>query len=180
MDLEQEAKVTIDTSLTSDIAKECNKLLELQKQIKEQQEATKKLEEQERFISEQRIPDLMQQAGVRSIELTDGYKVDLRQVVSAKIPASKTEEAFTWMRENGYGDLIKNQMTTNFSRSQDNEAAALYDELVNRGFTVSRKEKIEPMTLKGFARERIQNGENIDMALLGVYVGNQTKITNVV
>ena len=31
MDLEQEAKVTIDTSLTSDIAKECNKLLELQK-----------------------------------------------------------------------------------------------------------------------------------------------------
>ena len=136
MDLEQEAKVTIDTSLTSDIAKECNKLLELQKQIKEQQEATKKLEEQERFISEQRIPDLMQQAGVRSIELTDGYKVDLRQVVSAKIPASKTEEAFTWMRENGYGDLIKNQMTTNFSRSQDNEAAALYDELVNRGFTV--------------------------------------------
>ena len=157
--------------------KECNKLLELQKQIKEQQEATKKLEEQERFISEQRIPDLMQQAGVRSIELTDGYKVDLRQVVSAKIPASKTEEAFTWMRENGYGDLIKNQMTTNFSRSQDNEAAALYDELVNRGFTVSRKEKIEPMTLKGFARERIQNGENIDMALLGVYVGNQTKIT---
>jgi len=49
--------------------------------------------------------------------------------------------------------------------------------LINRGFTVSRKEKIEPMTLKGFARERIQNGDNIDMSLLGVYVGNQTKIT---
>ena len=38
MDLEQEAKVTIDTSLTSDIAKECNKLLELQNEIADKKE----------------------------------------------------------------------------------------------------------------------------------------------
>ncbi len=177
MDLEQESKVTVDTTLTADISKSCNKLLDLQKEIQSKEEELKKLKETERNISEQEIPSLMQQAGVVSLELADGYKINVKQFVTAKIPVSKTEEAFSYLRDKGWGDLIKNQMTANFTRTQDNEASALYHELLERGFTVSRKEKIEPMTLKGFVRERIEGGDSIDMNLLGVFVGNKTTIT---
>jgi len=37
--------------------------------------------------------------------------------------------------------------------------------------------KVEPMTLKAYVKERIQNGQKIDMELFGVYIANKTKLT---
>jgi hypothetical protein len=64
MDLEAaSASIQVDTALSSDIAKSCNKLLETQNQITAVEEQLKKLQEAETLLSEQTIPNLMQQAG---------------------------------------------------------------------------------------------------------------------
>jgi len=72
MDLEAESTVSVDTGMSSDIADSCNKLLETQKQINTVEEQLKKLKETETTLSEQTIPNLMQQAGVSLLKLTDG------------------------------------------------------------------------------------------------------------
>ena len=177
MDLEAESTITVDTAMTIDIAKSCNKLLETQNEISAFEEKLKQLKSTENTLSEQTIPDLMHRAGVSLIKLDDGSKVEVKPFYSARIPVSRTEEAFTWLRDNGHGDLIKNNVLLSFARSQDNEAKSLVEELRSKGHNVKQTEKVEPMTLKAFVKEQIQEGKNVPSEVFGVYVASKTKIT---
>ena len=177
MDLEAESTITVDTAMTIDIAKSCNKLLETQKELNTLDDKIKTLKETESTLSEQTIPDLMHRAGIASIKLDDGTKVEVKPFYSAKIPISRTEEAFTWLRDNGHGDLIKNNVLLSFARSQDNEAKSLVAELRSKGHNVKQTEKVEPMTLKAFVKEQIQEGKNVPSEVFGVYVASKTKLT---
>ena len=100
MDLEAESAVQVDTAMSSDIAQSCNKLLETQKQIAKIDEQLKKFKEIETTLSEQTIPNLMQKAGVSLIKLKDGSSVEVKPFYAARIPSSKVEEAFGWLRQN--------------------------------------------------------------------------------
>jgi len=178
MDLEQLSKeITIDTSVSQDIAQLCNKLLDVQKEVTTLEDKLKKKKEEELKLSEQDIPNLMQKAGVAALKLTDGSSVEIKPYYGARIPASRTDEAFDWLRENNYGDLIKNNVTLTFGRNEDNVAKTLVDELRQKGHNVKQAEKVEPMTLKAFVREQIEKGKNVPADLFGVYVATRTKIT---
>jgi|TARA_B100001094_G_C17874727_1_gene643863 hypothetical protein len=178
MDLEQMSKnITLDTTAMEDIATACNKLLDIQKEVSALEDQLKKKKEQELKLSEQDIPNLMQKAGAASIKLTDGTAVEIKPYYGARIPASRTEEAFDWLRENNYADLIKNNVTLTFGRNEDNMAKSLVDDLRNKGHNVKQAEKVEPMTLKAFVREQIEKGKDVPADLFGVYVATRTKLT---
>jgi hypothetical protein len=140
------------------------------------EEHLKSLQTEARLLSEQEIPNLMQQAGVSMLRLADGSSVEVKPQYAAKIPISKQDEAYTWLRDNGYGDIIKNNVTVTFGKSEDNAARSVFHDLKEAGHNVVQKEKVEPMTLKAFVKEQIQNGHNIPMDLFGVYVANKTNI----
>jgi Asp-tRNA(Asn)/Glu-tRNA(Gln) amidotransferase B subunit len=166
MDLEQMSKnITLDTTAMEDIATACNKLLDIQKEVSALEDQLKKKKEQELKLSEQ------------DIKLTDGTAVEIKPYYGARIPASRTEEAFNWLRENNYADLIKNNVTLTFGRNEDNQAKALVDDLRNKGHNVKQAEKVEPMTLKAFVREQIEKGKDVPADLFGVYVATRTKLT---
>ena len=178
MDLEAESIVSIDTGMSSDIAESCNKLLETQKKISTAEDELKKLKEVETTLSEQTIPNLMQQAGISMLKLADGSSVEVKPFFSARIPTSKSVEAFEWLRDQGHVDLSKNQITLEFGMRQDNEAKALLDELKQRGLAVQQKTSVHPSSLRGFVREQIQElGRDVPAELFGTYVANKTKIT---
>ena len=179
MDLEQMSKnITLDTTAMEDIATACNKLLDIQKEVSALEDQLKKKKEQELKLSEQDIPNLMQKAGAASIKLTDGTAVEIKPYYGARIPASRTEEAFDWLRENGHGDLIKNQVSMEFKMKQDNEAKALVEELKSKGLPVQQKTFVHPSSLKSFVKEQIKDlGKDVPADLFGTYVGNKTKIT---
>jgi len=178
MDLEQISKsITLDTTAMEDIATACNKLLDVQKEVSDLEDKLKKKKEEELKLSEQDIPNLMQKAGAASIKLTDGTAVEIKPYYGARIPASRTEEAFNWLRENNFADLIKNNVTLTFGRNEDNVAKSIVDDLRNKGHNVKQAEKVEPMTLKAFVREQIEKGKDVPADLFGVYVATRTKLT---
>ena len=178
MDLEAESIVKIDVAMSSDITNSCNKLLETQKKIEATEEELKKLKDVETTLSEQTIPNLMEKAGVELIKLEGGVSVEVKPFYSARIPASKSEKAFQWLRENGHGDLIKNQVSLEFGMKQDNEAKSIVEELKSKGLPVKQKTTVHPSSLRGFVREQIQDlGKDVPADLFGTYVANKTKIT---
>jgi len=178
MDLEALSTVSVDTGMSKDIAEHCNKLLETQKKITETEEQLKKLQEVERTLSEQTIPNLMHQAGIELLRLTDKSSVEIKPFYSARIPASKTDEAFAWLRENGHEDLIKNQVSLEFGMKEDNMAKSVVEELKSKGLNVKQKTSVHPSTLRGFVREQIEEkGKDVPADLFGTYIANKTKIT---
>jgi len=178
MDLEAESIIRIDLAMSTNITDSCKKLLETQKKIEATEEELKKLKDVETTLSEQTIPNLMQQAGVELIKLEGGISVEVKPFYSARIPASKSEEAFQWLRDNGHGDLIKNQVSLEFGMKQDNEAKSIVEELKSKGLPVKQKTTVHPSSLRGFVREQIQDlGKDVPAELFGTYVANKTKIT---
>jgi len=176
MDLEQESTIAVDTGMSKDIADSCNKLIVTQKQLKELDDKRKTLEEVERTLSEQTIPNLMQQAGISMLKLADGSSVEISKKYAARIPAAKSNEALSWLRENGFEDLIKNDLSMSFGMKQDNEAKSLAAELVEKGFNVKQKTHVHHSTLAGFVREQVESGKDVPHDLFGVYVADRTKI----
>ena len=170
-------EITLDTTAMEDIATACNKLLDIQKEVLALEDKLKKKKEEELKLSENEIPNLMQKAGAASIKLTDGTAVEIKPYYGARIPTSRTEEAFNWLRENNFADLIKNNVTLTFGRNEDNMAKSLVDELRQKGHNVKQAEKVEPMTLKAFVREQIEKGKDVPADLFGVYVATRTKLT---
>lgn len=177
MDLEALSTIKVDTAMSKDIANACNRLLDTQKKIKATEDTLSKQKSEELLLSEQVIPNLMQQAGISMLKLADGSSVQVRPFYAAKIPVPKLDEAHNWLRSNGFGDLIKNNVTLTFGVKQDNEAKSLVDDLRKKGHNVNQTEKVEPMTLKAFVREQVEAGRNVPTELFGVYIANRTKIT---
>ena len=125
-----------------------------------------------------RSPDLSPafQAGVSSIKLEDGSSVEVSPYYYAKIPEDKKGEAFDWLRQNNFGDLIKNNVSVSFGKGEDSNAAELKAILEAKGLVVDQKQDIHWQTLRGFVREQMEKNQNIPSEMFGLYVANRTKI----
>jgi len=110
------------------------------------------------------------------LKLMDGSSVDVKPHYSATITVANKEAAFKWLRENGLGDIIKNEISVSFGRNEDNKAADYAVLAQERGFQPTQKLKVEPMTLKALVRERIEAGKDMPTELFNVFVGNKTTI----
>ena len=172
------SSIDISQDNVKSITDKCHQLKELQQQYKDIEEQLSKTKNKVRDLEERIIPEMMQEAGVSKIKLKDGTEVEVKPFYAAKIPESRVEEAFGWLRGNGYEDLIKNTVTANFNRGQDNQVSELIKVCEEHGFAYSKKEKVEPMTLKAFVREQVEGGKKLPFDLFGVYIANKTKITN--
>ena len=95
------------------------------------EESLKKLKEKVRQVSSIEIPAMMDEMQITKLKLKDGESVEIKKVYVASIPKDQQEAAFTWLRNNGLGDVIKNDITVTFGRGEDNKAAA-YADLANR------------------------------------------------
>jgi len=176
MDLEAESIIKIDTAKSADIALNCNKLLETQKQIKKAEEEISKLKEAEVHLSDNVIPNLMREAGISKMELTDGSVVNVKPYYQAHINESFKERAHNWLRENGHGDLIKNNVTLEFGKGQDDLAQSVIQDAQEKGYNVKQKQGVHASTLKAFVREQIQDGKQVPNDMFGVYVANRVTI----
>lgn len=177
LNIEQFSNIELDNNTVSSISEKCNELKTLQDSIEEKEEEISKLKQKAKSYEERIIPDMMQEAGVQKLELSDGTKVEVKPFYAAKIPESRNDEAFDWLRNNGHGDMIKNVLTANIDKGQDNQVSVLIDLCEKLDFSYTQKQKVEPMTLKAFVKEQVEKGKEVPFDMFGVYIANKTKLT---
>ena len=160
---------------TSKLSSLIRQSIDLGKEVELAEKHLKDLQQRKRTVDEEDIPSLMEQLGVESLTV-DGNKVSIDKYVSARIPDDRREEAFSFIRSIGECDIIKNEVVVGFGMGQDNIAGSVVDDLRNKGLEPAQKTHIHPMTLRTWAKNRIEKGDTIDFDLFGVYVGNRAKI----
>lgn len=183
LDLEQDAKDYSESSQASNqstletITKECNKLVDLEVQISELTSKLSTLQAEARQLSEKTIPDLMDVVGVKMLKLSNDKKLEVVPVVSGSIGKGKAEEAFAWLRNNGYGDLIKRNVSVEFGKGDDEKATRLKALIEQAGYSTKDKSDVHHMTLVAWAKEQLGKGVKIPLETLGIWVGRKTKIS---
>ena len=152
-------------------------LKNLEDEIENAEESVSKLKEKAKTLSQFEIPKMMEEMHITKLKLKDGESVEIKKIYGASIPPQHQEAAFTWLRNNDLGDIIKNDITVTFGQGEDNKASEYANLAQGQGFEPVQKVGVHPMTLKAVVRERLESGQEMPSDIIKTYAGNSTKIT---
>jgi hypothetical protein len=164
-----------DESVTG-IAALAKKAKMLEKEIEDLGVSLKEKEEQYRNLTEITIPEAMAETGMKKFVMADGSLIDVKPFYGASISKARQAEAFQWLRDHGFDDIIKNTVSVRFGRKEDELAARMIQLLRQQGFMPEQTEKVEPQTVKAWVKERIEKGQPVDSELFGVFIGQKATI----
>ncbi len=153
-----------------------NDIADTDQEISDIEEQLKKKKDYKKHLSENVLPNLFAEVGLSELKLADGRLIKVGNYYGASIKEDKKQAAFIWLRDNGFGDMIKNQVSCSFGRNEDEKARGLRQYLDEQGYGASQREWVEPSTLRAFIREQHEAGNDIPLNLLGAYIVQRTTI----
>ena len=165
-----------NTGGVQSLADQVERLENVASDIETAEDNLKELKKKRDYISGEVIPTMMSEMGLAELKLHDGSHLKVSTSYKAHISEANKEMAYNWLRENGLGDIIKNEISVSFGRNEDNKAADYAELAKSNGFQPTQKMKVEPMTLKALVRERIEAGKEMPTEIFGVYSENKTTI----
>ena len=177
IDFEQDQQDAMKkTDNIQSLADQVEKLESLNTRLQLQEDNIKNTKKDIERISGEVIPTMMTEMGLSELKLQDGSHLKVATSYRATISEANKEAAFNWLRNNGLGDIIKNEISVSFGRNEDNKAANYAELAKGQGFQPTQKMKVEPMTLKALVRERIEAGKEMPTEIFNIFVGNKTTI----
>lgn len=153
----------------------CNQLLVASDEVEQYKEKLSEAEESYKNLSETVLPELMSEMGLTEFKFENGTKVTISTVYTGNIKVDNREEAHAWLRDNGHGSLIKNEVTVSFGKNEDGSADSLVKHLEEAGYQPKRKESVHYQTLRAFAREQTEAGIALP-PVIGVHVIQKAKL----
>ena len=146
--------------------------------VKEMEANLQDAKERARVLREETIPSAMQELGLEEIKLETGQKLSVKQDVYASIPAAYKAAAYQWLEDNGFGAIIKTDVTVQYGKGELEKAQELFDELISRNMAPDLTQNIHAQTLKAFLREQISAGTAIPLDLFGARPVWTAKLSN--
>ena len=165
----QEGKLDAVSRLANEAAALEHKLADAEKLMKETKSALHK-------ITDEQLPEALEVMGLQKFTLTDGSEIAIKPIYAASIPKDRKEEAFQWLRDNDHGDLVKNLVSVSFGRGEDDTAKEFVGLCGAQGFVPTQAEKVEPSTLRGWLRERVEAGDPVPLDLFGAFISQRATI----
>ena len=186
-DLWSQMEADVEEHLTSQIEKVDTKALgsvaELARAIRNQEDTIRHLEEKLKTekklllkLSDEDLPAILDELGLQSFKLEDGSEVTVKSTYGATIRVDDREQAYDWLREHEYDDIIKNTVSVQFGRGEDEKAKEFKELAENNKYAADQKTEIHPQTLRAFIKERVEAGDEFPMQLFGAWVGRRASI----
>jgi hypothetical protein len=175
----EDSKDLLDNVEVSTVAQECVKLKQKEDEIAdlEEQLKAKKLEADD--ISSRIIPELLHEQGLSEIKLSDGSKVSVKKEYRCTLPKNedKREQCYKWLRDQGLGDIIKNNVFVTFGKGEDDKAEQLLNLAAENGFQPQQKSDVAWNTLTALFQERVESGLDMPSEVFSTWIKDITKIT---
>lgn len=149
---------------------------QLEKEIEEIESVLKERKDQQRKLLEETIPAMLQELGMKKFTMADGSTIEIKPFYGASIKEENRAVAYEWLRKNGYDDIIKNTVSVRFGRNEDKLCETLINMLREQSYPVEQTEKIEPQTLKAWAKEMVERGVEFPTETFGLFTGHKATI----
>ena len=166
----------LDDGLLDGVSRLANEAAALEHKLAEQEQAMKETKAALHKITDEQLPEALEEMGLQKFTLTDGSEISVKPIYSASIPRDRREEAFQWLRDHEFGDLVKNNVTVTFGRGEDADAKEFMNLCGSQGYVPDQLEKVEPMTLKAWLRERVEAGDAVPLDLFGAFISQRATI----
>ena len=153
-------------------------LQDIQQEIDNHKGKIKELEDREKHFSQVVIPDMMNAMNLKTMKLKDGSEIEVSNKFFASAYAAKRPEAYNWLRDNGMGNIVKNEITVRFGRDEDNKAEQYATLAKGQGYDPEQKVSVHAGTLRVALEDLHSRGGKIPSEYFSTFAGYQTKITN--
>ena len=100
----------------------------------------------------------------------------IKDIFGVSIIAAKKQEAHNWLRKNGLGSIVKNEITVKIGLNEDNKAEQYASLARGQGYDPDRKVTVHAGTLRTTLRDYHERGGSIPAELFNTFEGNQTEI----
>jgi hypothetical protein len=165
----------IDDEALGQLGSEIERIRSVQEQIELTELKVKKLKEEEQLLADS-ITDILQSKGVSELKLTDGSKVSTKEQLYCSINEENKNAAFKWVRDQGDGDIIKNVVSVDFKKGEDQVAQEFKQLAENSGLVPNENSSIHPSTLRSYLNAKARDGVNFDEKLFGAFRLNKVSI----
>lgn len=165
----------VDKEKTSTLVDMARNLVDTKKAIEESEKKTKELKEKARLLSEEQIPNFLQEMGVDAIKTpfgTIGYDLKYRGHISK----ANQSQAHDWLRKEGHGDIIKTEVSASFGMGETDKAQNMLASLRDNGMNPNFKKGVHHSTLSSWIKDMTEKGRDIPDEMFGVYIANTTTI----
>ena len=169
----------LDSVEITTVAAECVKLKQKEDEIAALEEQLKNKKAEADDIGSRVIPELLSEQGLSEIKLSDGSKVSVKKEYRATVPQDEERKgaALQWLRDNGLGDIIKNNVSVSFGKGEDDKAEQLLNLAAENGFQPQQKSDVAWNTLTAIYRERDQAGLEMPSECFSLWIKDRTKIS---
>ena len=175
------------------IADMAQRMFDLENEINQTEDLLKQKKQNLKMLAEQDLPDLMQELNIKNFTLSNGAKVEVKDVIQASVPSQGAidrikdedekeamrilqQQCFDWLRDNGLGDLIKSNVEVQFGRNEDDKCNAFTEELREKKLYYKRAVGVHPASLNATLRERLSEGKDVPVEMFRVYMGRRANI----
>jgi hypothetical protein len=154
------------STLAAEIRAKVARIEELNQEVKKESDALLQLETR-------RLPDAMGDLGFTEVRLEDGSVINVGPEYHVGIPKSKREDAHAWLREHGFGDLIKSNVWVEFAKGEEEQAQDLFTKLqaqYGHNRPLGLDSGVHAGTLKALVKEQHEGGNPLPEDLFGVFI----------
>ena len=178
INLRQDAPDQTDNVDVNELSEAIEQYKSVGAQILEVESKLKELKAQEKYISEFTIPEIMEKQNLKTVKLKDGSELSVGKKFFASAKADKKLEAIQWLRDNGLGDIVDNNITVTFGQGEDNKAVEYASLARERGYEPTQQEKVHHARLSAVMKEWKANGKEVPADLFNTLEGKRTSVTN--
>jgi len=129
-----------------------------------------------RNIVEVELPEAMDELGVTQFQTADGLEIEVNNETAGNISEANKEAAHKWLRDKGYGDIIKTQLIIWLGKGEDKLKSIVTTFLDKKKIGYEDKEGVHAQTLRAFIKECRKNGVKLPEDLFGLYDYRVAKI----
>lgn len=112
-----------------------------------------------------KIPPLMAELGIGELKTDTGLTITVDTYVGCKFYPEHKIEALSWLEQNDYGGIIKNEVSLKFGKDSEQEVNVAVTALRAVGFEPDVEKNVHPMTLKAWATRQVENGGQVPTTL---------------
>lgn len=112
-------------------------------------------------IRDRQLPDALLEANIQSFETKTGLKVKIEKLYLASVNKDNAPKFYDWLDEHGNGGIIESNILLPFGKGGRDEAKSIAEKLKSEGLQPVLSESIHWATLRAFAREQIEEGNDL-------------------
>lgn len=165
-----------DSGNLKGVAKLAQQIANQEQQVAKLEETLKTAKKDLYRLTDEELPSMLAEMGVASFKLEDGSQVEIKKTYGASIPVASREEAYKWLRDNEFGDMVKNVVSVNFGMGEDQKASDFRTMAEDNGLSPDQAESVHPSTLRAWVKEQVEDGKPFPMELFGAYIGQRAVI----